>query len=40
MQDLLKEGFFGDQYDPDMVLSVNTSKHILFHVPFNLLGGL
>ncbi|KAF9778201.1 alpha/beta-hydrolase [Thelephora terrestris] len=24
MQDLIKEGFFGDEYHPDMVLSVNT----------------
>lgn len=30
MQDLIKKGFFGDQYHPDMVLSVNTGTHIPF----------
>ena len=37
MQDLIKEGFFGDQYHPDMILSVNTSEHNLFQRNF---GGL
>lgn len=36
MQDLIREGFFGDQYHPDMILSVNTGKHNLFHPPFNV----
>lgn len=40
MQDLIREGFFGDQHHPDMILSVNTSKRTLFHVSFGADGGL
>jgi len=40
MQDLIREGFFGDQCHPDMILSVNTSKHDLLHPHFNVVGGL
>ena len=40
MQDLIREGFFGDQYHPDMVLSVNTSKCTLIRIPSDAVGGL
>lgn len=35
MQDLIREGFFGDANHPDMVLSVNTSKRVFFDILFH-----
>jgi len=40
MQDLIREGHFGDKYHPDMILSVNTSKHNLFNPSFDLVDRL